>query len=168
MKLSQHIDFFLATAIVTILAVLVVVTYFHIIRFNFVIGDYRFSHWLSFAGTIYIAVASPVFALLKRKFQNSYLSLVRFHMYGNLIFFTLITIHFTSQIARPATSYPELGTGVALFVAMSLQVASGFTQKFRTQKININAKANRLIHASLIVVFYVIIVFHVLHGLGIT
>jgi hypothetical protein len=166
MKLSQHIDFLLATTIVIILAVLAAVTYFHIIRFNFVIGDYRFSHWLSFAGTIYIAVASPVFALLKRKFQGYYLSLVRFHMFGNLIFFTLIAIHFFSQIARPATSYPELGTGVALFVAMSLQVASGFTQKFRNQKINISAKANKLFHAGLIVVFYIVIVFHVLHGLG--
>jgi hypothetical protein len=166
MKLSQHIDFAAAVAIIAALVVLIALTYMHVVRFNSVVDDYRLSHWFSIAGSIYIAVASPIFVFLKRKFRGNYPNLVRFHMFGNLVFFILIAIHFTSQIARPAASYPELGTGVALFVAMSLQVASGFTQKFKTQKISINAKANRLIHGGLIAVFYLVIVFHVLHGLG--
>jgi hypothetical protein len=168
LKLNRHVDFLVAIAIVAVLLVLAAITYQHVIRFNFFVGNYRFSHWLSIIGSLYIVVATPIFAYFKRQFQTKYLWLIRFHMFGNLAFFTLITIHFAAQISRPASAFPDLGTGLALFIAMSLQVASGFTQRFKSDKIKINSKANRFLHVSLIVVFYFVIVFHVLHGFGLT
>lgn len=172
MRLSHHIDLLLATLIVVLVFFFSFATYSRMMTLNTVIGPYRFFHWLSIIGTIYIAIATPLFVVLKRSFHANWSRLIRFHIFGNLIFFALISIHFAVQIGRPANNYPNLGTGLAMFVAMTLQVASGFTQRFRSQrrwcKKLINAKTNQFIHASLIIVFYIAIIFHVLHGLGIT
>jgi hypothetical protein len=171
MKISHHIDFLAAIITVAVIAVFSYAIFGHMIRMSFVIGPYRFTHWLSIIGTVYIAVATPLFALLKRRFHANYLRLLRFHIIGNLAFFGLISIHFASQMGRASTSFPELGTGLAMFAAMLLQVASGFTQRFRSQNPTyqklFNARNNRFFHASLIMVFYIVIVFHVMHGIGI-
>lgn len=171
MKISHHIDFLIALSIVIIAVVFSLLTYQRIISVNFFIGPLRFSHWLSIIGTIGIAIATPLFTLLKRSFFPSWTKITRFHIFGNLIFFSLITIHFANQVARPASSFPELGTGLAMFVAMDLQIMLGFTQRFRSQrrlyKKLINLNTNKFIHASLVMVFYAVILFHVLHGLKI-
>ena len=93
--------------------------------------------------------------------------LFRFHIFGSLFFFVLISIHFAAQIDRPSFAFPDLGTGIAMYVAMALQVTTGFTQRFRFGFVNrINLKTNKFIHASLIMPFYIIIILHTLHGLG--
>ena len=171
MKISHHIDFLISALIVVIAFVFSVLIYDHVIRVSFLVGPLRFSHWLSIIGSIGIAVSTPMLTLLKRSFIPLYTKILRFHIFGNLIFFTLITIHFASQIARPASSFPELGTGLAMFIAMSVQVTLGFTQRFRSQRKLyrklINPNTNKFIHASLVMVFYSIILFHVLHGFNI-
>jgi heme A synthase len=133
---------------------------------SFFIGQFRFSHWLTIIGTSYIAIATPTFVVLKRFYPKKISGLFRLHIFGNLLFFALISIHFASQMGRPAANFPELGTGLVMFIAMSAQIASGFTQRFMTA--NRYFKTNKFIHASLIMVFFAIILFHVLHGLGIT
>lgn len=172
LKISHHWDFLLAILIVIVIVILSFLTYNRTVILNFFVGPYRFSHWLSIIGTIYIAIANPLFVIFKRSFHANWPRLIRFHMFGNLMFFALISLHFAAQTGRPATNYPELGTGLAMFIAMALQVASGFTQRFRSQRPTFkklfNAKTNKFIHASLVMAFYIVILFHVLHGLGIT
>ena len=165
MKIKQ-IDFLLALIIIVIVASLSVTVYLHWMELSFFLGQFRFSHWLTIIGTSYIAIATSTFAVLKRVYPQKTKGLYRFHIFGNLLFFTLISIHFASQIGRPAANFPELGTGVAMYVAMTLQVASGFTQRFMS--VNRHLKINKFVHAGLIVVFFGVILFHVLHGLGIT
>ena len=171
MKISHHIDFLIALSIVIIAVILSVLVYDRILRVNFFVGTLRFSHWLSIIGTIGIAVATPLFTLLKRAYPVNWTRITRFHIFGNLIFFTLIAFHFATQIARPLSNFPELGSGIAMFLAMSLQIISGFTQRFRSQRTSytklINPQTNRFLHASLVMVFYFAILLHVLHGLGI-
>jgi heme A synthase len=133
---------------------------------SFFLGQFRFSHWLTIIGTSYIAIATSTFVVLKRVYPQKTKGLYRFHIFGNLLLFSLISIHFASQLGRPAANFPELGTGLAMYVAMTLQVASGFTQRFMS--VNRHLKINKFVHASLIVVFFGVILFHVLHGLGIT
>lgn len=170
MKISHHIDFLIALSIVIIAVILSVLVYDRILRVNFFVGTLRFSHWLSIIGTIGIAIATPLFTLLKHRFL-SWKNITRFHIFGNLIFFTLITFHFATQIARPLSNFPELGSGIAMFLAMSLQIILGFTQRFRSQRRLfeklVNLQTNRFLHASLVMVFYFAILLHVLHGLGI-
>ena len=162
----KHVDFLLALLIVVVAASFSVATYMRWIGMSFFMGPLRFSHWLTIIGTSYIAIATPVFVILKRFYPQKMSGLFRFHIFGNLAFFTLISIHFASQMGRPATAFPELGMGLALYIAMALQVASGFTQRFAfTERINL--KTNKFIHASLIMVFYIVILFHIMHGFGI-
>ena len=172
MKISHHVDFLIAIFIVIITVVLSFVTYDRIIHVNFFIGTLRFSHWLSIIGTMGIAIATPSFTILKHRYPANWTKITRFHIFGNLIFFALICFHFATQVARPLSNFPELGSGLAMFIAMSLQIISGFTQRFRSQRRfyneAINPKTNKFVHASLVMVFYLIIVFHFLHGLGIT
>ena len=163
---TKHIDFLLALLIVLIAASFSVAVYMHWIRMSVIMGQFRLSHWLTIIGTSYIAIATPVFVVLKRFYPQRIISLFRFHIFGNLLFFTLISIHFASQMGRPAANFPPLGTGLALYIAMALQIASGFTQRFFSS--NPYLKTNRFIHASLIMVFYLVILFHILHGFGIT
>lgn len=171
MKITRHIDFFIALLIVIIMIIFSLLTYHRIIRVNFFVLNLRFSHWLSIIGTIGIAIATPIFHLLKGSLQHNWTKNTRFHIFGNLIFFALITFHFATQVARPATNFPELGSGLAMFLAMSLQIFFGFTQRFTSHKLLhnklFNPKTNLFIHASLVMVFYLVIAFHVLHGLGI-
>jgi len=171
MKISKHVDFLIALSIVIAAVVLSVVVYHRIMGVNFFVLDLRFSHWLSITGTIGIAVATPLFALLKNIHPASWTKITRFHIFGNLMFFTLIVFHFATQVARPSTNFPSLGTGLAMFIAMGLQIAFGFTQRFVSQgRLNnrlFNAKTIKFVHASLVLVFYLIILIHVLHGLKI-
>jgi len=170
LKISHHVDFLLATTIIIITVILSFLTYNRTMILSFLISPFRFSHWLSIVGTVYIAAATPIFVILKRSPNANWLRLTRFHLFGNLIFFGLISIHFAAQLGRTGANYPDLGTGLAMFVAMALQVTLGFTQRFRSQKAPFsklfNFNTNKFIHASLVMVFYLVIVFHVLHGLG--
>ncbi len=172
LNIRHHIDFLIAISIVIVAIILAIVVYGGILRLNFFVADLRFSHWLGIAGTIGIAIATPMFTLLKHRYPVNWVRITRFHIFSNLIFFTLILFHFATQIARPLTAFPELGSGLAMMIAMTLQIISGFTQRFRSQrrfyKKLINPAANKFFHASLVMVFYLVIVFHVLHGLGIT
>jgi hypothetical protein len=59
-----------------------------------------------------------------------------------------------------------LGTGLAIYIAMTLEVVSGFAERFPLIK-QIDHKTNKFIHASLVMVFFVVIIFHVLTALGI-
>lgn len=157
------IDLLAALLIVTIATALSVVIYIHFISMNIFVGSLRLSHWATIIGTAYIAIATPLFAMLRLKYPQKTMNLFRFHMYGNLTFFALISVHFASQMGR--STLPEIGTGGVLFLAMSLQVASGFTQMFHLTK-GLGYQKNKFFHASLIAVFYAAIVFHTLHGFG--
>ncbi|MCW3995780.1 MAG: hypothetical protein NWE98_06490 [Candidatus Bathyarchaeota archaeon] len=172
MKISHHLDFMLASILAVATIIFVFLVYNRTIVLSFIVGPFRFSHWLGIIGTVYIAIATPLFVVLKRRFHADWTRIVRFHMFGNMVFFAFIAAHFAAQVGRPPSNYPELGTGLAMFLAMALQVASGFTQRFRSQRAAFkkifNYKTNMFIHASLVMVFYLVIVFHVLHGLGLT
>jgi hypothetical protein len=152
-------------------AVLSFVVFNRILRVNFFVATLRFSHWLAIIGTIGIAVAIPLFTIAKRRSHPNWTRITRFHIFGNLIFFTLILFHFSTQMARPLSNFPEIGTGLAMFIALGAEIVSGFAQRFRSQrpiyKKIVNPVSIRFLHASLVMVFYLVIVFHVLNGLGI-
>jgi hypothetical protein len=158
-------EFFFAILLIVSSVFFFVVAYLDWIDFGVVIGSYRFNHWLVWAGALYIAFAVPVYTLLKRRYSAGLRKWLSFHVFGNLIAFILVSIHFSSQISRPATSYPDLGTGLALFVSMVLLVATGFSQRFGLVK-SAKPQTQRLVHVGFALSFYLIIGIHILHGLG--
>ncbi|MCW3997941.1 MAG: hypothetical protein NWF10_05155 [Candidatus Bathyarchaeota archaeon] len=165
-ELFDDTEFLIATLILITTVILSVVSYFRIYDLNFVVGQFRLSHWFSWIGTFFIAIYSPIYFTLKRKYPGRIRSLLRIHIYGNLISFMLITIHFTQQISRPEAFFPDLSTGLALYIVMPILVLSGYLHRFRIIK-SLNPHTNRYLHVSLTLTFYIIILVHVLQGLNI-
>jgi len=91
--------------------------------------------------------------------------ILNIHNVGNLVAFMLISMHFAQQIGRPAQFYPDLGTGLALYILVCLMVISGFVMRFNLVKQS--SKTWRFIHTSLVLPFYILILIHVLHNVGI-
>ena len=166
MGITRQKDFWAATAILIATIALMLVVILKMERFTQVIGPFRLTHWFVWTGTLYVAVAVPVIAVLKKRNPQQYQALTRTHLFGNLLAFMLISLHFASQISRPATSYPELGTGVALYIAMLLLVGTGFLQRFQLIP-SIKPQSYRFVHIGSAFAFYLIIILHILHGLAI-
>src|SRR3990170_5980297 len=159
-------DFWAATALLIATITLMLVVILHWVSIGFFVGPFRLSHWFVWIGTIYVAFTVPIIAVLKKRHPQQYKTLFRIHVFGNLLAFMLISLHFASQISRPANSYPELGTGLTLYIAMVLLVGTGFLQRFQLIP-SIKPQTYRFIHIGSAVAFYLIIVVHILHGLAI-
>ncbi len=144
--------------------ILSIATYNRWWQLRFEVGPVYFSHLLGWIGTSFIALYTPIYYLLKRRVQRIFKTLLNIHTFGNLIAFTLISTHFFQQIGRPREFYPDLGTGLALYITVCLIVLTGFLQRF--QLANRLLKHWRFIHTSLAVSFYIIIIIHILHGLA--
>ncbi len=165
MALLRSKEFLAATAIIIITILLMIADNLRLIHFGFFVGPFRANHWFVWIGTLYIAVSVPIIAYFKRHKPKKYLTLFRVHVFGNLLAFLLVSLHFAGQISRPATAYPELGTGLALYIIMILLVATGFTHRFQLLP-QIKSTTRRFIHIALSFSFYIIIGIHILHGLG--
>lgn len=92
--------------------------------------------------------------------------LIPIHIFGNLFSFMFISMHFFQQITRPPQFYPDLGTGVALYLVMLILVSTGFLHRFQLLR-SIVPHQNRFIHISITSAFYIVIFTHVLQGIGI-
>ena len=155
-----------ALFLVLISALLFTLIYFDLISVGFVVGPYRFHHWSVIIGSFYVAIISPFFSVLKRSKPDSLRTLFRVHVFGNLLAFVLVSIHFAGQLSRPLEFYPDLGSGVGLFGAMGLLVFTGFFLRYGLVAGGLR-RFLRVIHVLSVVFFYVVIIVHALHGFGI-
>ncbi len=155
------------SAIVIFLTVFLMIAYYNR-WFSFAarIGPFRIIHFIAFAGTLYIAFGVILFTVLRRRNPNHYKMLLRAHSIGNLFAFMLISLHFAGQVGRPLNLYPNLGTGLALYVGMIALVGTGLALRFGPFR-SVNPNTNRFVHAGLAIAFYLIIGVHILHGLNI-
>jgi hypothetical protein len=129
------------------------------------IGPVYLSHLLGWIGFAFVAIYTPIYYYTKRRTQRGLKLLLNIHNVGNLVAFMLISMHFTQQIGRPAEFYPDLGTGLALYISVCLMVITGFLMRFNLVKQL--SKTWRFIHTSFVLPFYVLILVHVLHSFGI-
>ena len=159
-------EFWLALVIIFATACLMIADNLDWVHFGFFVGPFRLNHWFVWIGTLYIALAVPIVAASKRRRPNMYKSLLRIHVFGNLVAFLLISLHFTGQIGRPTEFYPELGTGLVMYIAMILLVGTGVFQRFHLIP-SIKNQTYRFIHTGSALAFYLIIGVHILHGLAI-
>jgi len=157
-------EFWLTMFLIIATAVITVATYTRLVNFGFLLGPYRMNHWVSWIGSIYIALAVPAFSTLKCRMPQKTKLLLRIHFYGNLMAFLLISIHFASQISRQPI--PDLGTGIALYVVVLILAVTGFLHRFRISGL-LSPQNNRSFHVSVAISFFVIIGIHILHGIGI-
>ena len=165
MKILRSAEFWAALSIIITTIVLMIADRLQWIHFGYFVGPFRANHWFVWIGTLYVAFAVPAIAVSKKRFARKFLALFRLHVFGNLLAFLLISLHFAGQIDRPAAFYPDLGTGLALYVIMILLVATGFTHRFQLIP-QIKSQTRRFVHIGLSFSFYIIIGIHILHGLG--
>lgn len=125
--------------------------------------SYSAVHWIGWAGTLYIAFATPVYPVVKRRFPRGLGRALGVHVVGNLLAVLLVSVHFAHQVTRPESSYPVLGTGVVLYAAMVLLVATGVVLVSGVGK-KLMRQA-RFVHPALALTFYLVIVMHILHGI---
>jgi hypothetical protein len=162
----KNIEFWTALSIIIATVILVVADSQNWIHLGYFVGPFRANHWLVWIGTVYIAVAVPIIAVLKKRLPQKYKTLFRVHVFGNLAAFLLVSLHFVAQVSRPAAFYPQLGTGLALYMIMVLLVFTGFTHRFQLIP-QIKSQTRRFVHVGLTFAFYIVIVIHILHGLNI-
>jgi hypothetical protein len=110
-------------------------------------------------GGFWIAVVTPVYVVLKRRRSMRIKAWVRMHMFGNLVAFMLISVHFTYWVI----SVSFIGTGMALFVATLTLVVTGLFYRFNM--IQNSRRYTKFIHVSMTTAFYLILTIHILSHL---
>ncbi len=168
MNPNKDVNFWSALIIILVAISMLVAVYFDWIGVSFFVGPLRFGHWLGVLGTLFIAFLTPAYYVLKRRFPKRLKTMVNIHMFGNLFSFLLISVHFAQQMSRPPQFYPDLGTGVILYVTMLILVSTGFLHRFRLFEGGrlYPPHRNRFMHISITLTFYLVILFHALRNFG--
>lgn len=159
--------FWIALSIILVSAIAVFIVYLRIARIPFflvnILGvENSPVHWLGWAGSLTILATTTLYSLRKRAHHKVTGSLLRFHSFGNLFGFLLISIHFIHQVTRPASNYPVLGTGIVLYSAMLILVLTGFTTFFQVKPTWI--KYYKFLHPASAFTLLLVIVMHIIHG----
>ena len=151
--------------LVVIAIILSVATYNELLDLRFEVGPIYFTHLLSWIGVLFIAVYSPIYYYLKRRNPSKLKTLLNVHSFGNLIAFIFISMHFAQQMGRPPDFFPNLGTGLALFIAVCTLATTGILRRFQLGKQYMGYY--RTLHTGATMTFYIIVIIHILHGLGV-
>ena len=164
----KKLIFVTACTIIIITAFLVSLIFLHVTRLPFVqltfLGaTHSLTHWIGFIGTLYIAFATPLSPIIKRKSPLHFKNALNIHILGNLLAVLLVSVHFAHQVTRPASAYPTMGTGVVLYATMVLLVATGLVLISGVGKRYF--KQIRFLHPAFALTFYLVIVMHIIHGI---
>ena len=166
MKLLKNPSFWISIIFLLSSLFFSLATAYRWLDIRFRIGPYYVTHWLSWVGTLFIAIYTPLHYIVKRRNPRILQYLIPIHMYGNLLSFMFISMHFFQQITRPPQFYPDLGTGVALYLVMLILALTGFLHRFQLLGKTIPHQ-NRFLHISITLAFYIIIGIHILQGIGV-
>jgi hypothetical protein len=165
LKSSKSLELWSSITILVVTFFVSLVLYIQWYSLTIFVGPYLISHWLSLTGITIILLVVPIHYVLKRKSPQHCKTLLQIHVFGNLFAFLLISTHFAQNIGRLAAIFPYLDTGVVTFPILCITVATGFFERFRTSRKLVSYV--KIIHRYLTVIFFLIILFHVLHGFNI-
>ncbi len=119
------------------------------------IDSLTITHLASYIGSFWIAIFTPIYFVVKRRSPRHLKSMLRIHVLGNLLAFSLVTTHYVHREVNSAF----LGTGTALYIALLLLVTTGIIQRFNVTK-SLRNQVN-FIHISMTTAFYLILVIHI-------
>jgi len=156
----------LALAIVAVAAVLSVMAFYNRLSFLVtLVPPFTVNHWFSYIGATFIAFYTPAFYYLKRRYKTHYQTFVRIHVFGNLLSIMLISIHFGWHEGKLGGIFQDPRTGLPLYIALLVMLVTGINLRFQVSRKWL--KPSRFTHLSFMAAFYLIVFFHVLHGIGI-
>lgn len=162
-KIYKKPEFWVTVLILLFTLIFSTVAFINWFSLLFFVGDLFFVHWLSIVATTFIAFMVPVYYVLKRKSPKRVKTLLRIHVFGNLLAFMLISIHFAQNTGRLVGLISRLGDGFALFLVLSIIVTTGLIERFGA-KLKL-VRYLKFVHSYAVVIFYLVLVFHVLEAL---
>ena len=156
----RHLSILVAFVAVAVGLVLAVLSYLGLVSLGYKLGPYWLNHWLGWLSFGFIIIYVPIFAIFKRRNPRIYGKLMRVHEIGFVVAFILVSLHIGTQIRRVFP--PEIGTGIAAYVSLLALVVTGIIR--RNQILATRAATLRLIHLSMVVSFFLVIVLHVIRA----
>ena len=165
LKHRRNSEFWSSLLILLATVIFSVVAYVRWLNFSFFVGSLFFVHWLGLAATVFIAGLVPIYYLLKRKRPQKIKILLKFHVFGNLLSFLLVSIHFAQNTGRLAQFYPRLEDGFVLFLVLSIIVATGMIERFGAKLKPV--RYTKSVHRYTVTIFYFVTIIHVLQGFSI-
>lgn len=161
---SKNGHMYIALALMTAIIVMSIGTYARWWDLHIVVASQSLVHWAGIIPAGYIAVFTPIYASLKRRSPGRFRTLLSIHVFGNLLAFLLISMHFADHLARPVFPH-NISTGLTVYVVVALMVLTGLMQRFRLA--NRIQRARRWTHVSLSLAFYIVVIMHVIITLAI-
>jgi hypothetical protein len=100
-KVNQKFGFYISVVLIVLTIILSVAVFNKWINLRLTFGGFFFNHLLSWIGSIYFAVYTPIYYWLKKRNPKKIKYLIKLHVYGNLISFLMDSIHIAQQHGRP-------------------------------------------------------------------
>jgi hypothetical protein len=157
---NRNLSIWLSFTAVAVGLVLAVLSYLGLIPLGYKLGPYWLNHWLGWLSMGLIVIYVPIFVILKKRKPNIYPKLMKVHEIGFIVAFMLVSLHIGSQIRRVFP--PEIGTGIAAYVSLLVLVVTGIMRK--NQILATRMATLRLVHLSMAVSFFLVIVLHVIRA----
>jgi hypothetical protein len=139
-----------------------VVAYVYWVDLLFFVGSLFFVHWLGLAAILFIITFVPIYYFVKRKRPKKIKTLLRVHVFGNLLSFLFVSVHFAQNTGRLSGFPLRLEEGFVLFGVLSLIVATGVFERFGPKGKLV--KFIRPVHRYTVAVLYLIVIVHTLQG----
>lgn len=162
-SLLRNKSFLLETIYIIIILIITILIFLDLIDTGFFLGPLRFSHWMGIIGAFFILIFVPLYYILKRRFPNRYKILMNIHISGFTTSFLLVSVHFAGQLNRPPQFYPDLGAGLALYIIVTILVATGYLYRYRPIKLKSRVfppHFSRRLHAGLVGGLYIVLIVH--------
>ena len=157
---NRYLSIWLSFAAVAVGLALAVLSYLGLIPLSYKLGPYWLNHWLGWLSLGFITIYVPIFIILKKRNLKIYQKLMKVHETGFIVAFMLVSLHIGLQIRRVFP--PEIGTGIAAYVSLLALVVTGIMQ--RNQIFATRIKTLRLVHVSMAISFFLVIVLHVIRA----
>jgi len=151
------LTFLLATVISSIAA------YVFWYNLTFFMGPYLFVHWLGLIATAFVAVSIPIQYFVKRKRPQNFKTTLKIHTTGNLVAFSLISIHFAQNVGRLSGALQRIGAGFALYLVLAVIMATGIMDRYQTKR----SRYIKAAHKYTVIILYLIMLIHALEGFNI-
>jgi hypothetical protein len=157
---KRHLSIWLSFTAVAVGLVLAVLSYLGLIPLGYKLGPYWLNHWLGWLSMGFIIIYVPIFVILKKRKPKIYQTLMKVHEIGFIVAFMLVSLHIGSQIRRVFP--PEIGTGIVAYLSLLALVVTGIMRK--NQILATRMGTLRFVHLSMVVSFFLVIVFHVIRA----
>ena len=157
---NRNLSILLSFVAVAVGLALAVLSYLGLIPLGYKLGPYWLNHWLGWLAMGFIVIYVPIFVILKKRNPKIYTKLMKVHEIGFIVAFMLVSLHIGSQIRRVFP--PEIGTGIVAYLSLLALVVTGIMR--RNQILATRMATLRLVHLSMVVSFFLVIVFHVIRA----